>query len=54
MRKVLTSKRGALEAVGQVSLQTLKGSQYKEVLDSTINSVSLGQMLRQGNTQPPH
>lgn len=54
MRKVLTSKRRALEAVGQVSLQTLKGSQYKEVLDSTINSVSLGQMLRQGKTQPPH
>lgn len=53
MKKNLTSKRRTPEAFGQVSLQTHKGSQYK-VLDPTMNSVSLGQVLRQGNTQLPH
>lgn len=32
MKKILTSKRRAPEAVGQVSLLTLKRSQYQEVL----------------------
>lgn len=53
IKKNLTNKRTP-EAVGQVSLQTLKGSQYKEVLDPAINSVSFGQILKQDSAQLPH
>lgn len=54
IKKNLTNKRRTPEAVGQVSLQTLKGSQYKEVLDPAINSVSFGQILKQDSAQLPH